>query len=82
MTIQELIGKRLRAVRVSLGLTQSGLAERTGLGDGTISRMERGVRGITLENLYRIAEALNVPLDSLLDLNKADDLPSPLLSPA
>jgi len=41
----------------------------------TISRMERGVQGLTLDNLYKVVEALDVPLYLVFDvLEKKEDL--------
>ena len=57
-------GRRLQAVRHKLGLTQSEVAEKLGVGFLTISRMERGdsVSSSTLMkilNLYSPAVSLN-----------------------
>ena len=61
---QKEFGKRLQAVRHKLGLTQSEVAEKVGVGFLTISRMERGdsVSSSTLMkvlNLYSPAVSLN-----------------------
>jgi len=75
MHIKRLVGARLRELRASLDLSQGELAERAGLGVETISRMERGVQGLTLDNLYKVVEALDVPLYLVFDvLEKKEDL--------
>ena len=61
---QKEFGRRLQAVRHKLGLTQSEVAEKLGVGFLTISRMERGdsVSSSTLMkilNLYSPAVSLN-----------------------
>ena len=61
---QKEFGRRLQAVRHKLGLTQSEVAEKVGVGFLTISRMERGdsVSSSTLMkvlNLYSPAVSLN-----------------------
>ena len=61
---QKEFGRRLQAVRQKLGLTQSEVAEKVGVGFLTISRMERGdsVSSSTLMkvlNLYSPAVSLN-----------------------
>ena len=61
---QKELGRRLHAVRQKLGLTQSEVAEKVGVGFLTISRMERGdsVSSSTLMkvlNLYSPAVSLN-----------------------
>lgn len=46
---KEGIGKRIREARMRAGITQTELAKKTGLGQGTISNIERGHRGEALE---------------------------------
>lgn len=55
-------GVALRQHRLSLGLTQQELAERAGLDRTYISLLELGRNSPTLETLYFLCEALNVPL--------------------
>lgn len=50
---------RLREVRTRRGLTQVQLAERTGLDQATISRIERGRGGIDYDVLDRLCGALD-----------------------
>ena len=47
------------------GLTQVQLADRAGIGLATLTRLERGGGGISVENLLKVLRALGV-LDSLL----------------
>lgn len=60
------IGKRVRELRLSLGLTQTQLAKRAGVTQGTISNLERAdstyVLGPTLAGL---SEALNTNVEFL-----------------
>lgn len=60
------LGPRLRQARIDAGLTQAELAERAGVADATLSRIERGrlVPSITLTT--RIATALGVTVDALV----------------
>ncbi len=53
-------GVDIRDVRKQAGLTQVQLSEATGIDQASISRMESGKQGITLEYLKRIASALGV----------------------
>lgn len=59
------IGERIKEVRESLRMTQDELAEKTGLSKGFISDLENNKRGISSENLLRIANALGATLDYL-----------------
>jgi len=53
-------GARVRARRTELELSQEGLAERCDLHWTYIGQVERGQRNISLHNIIRIAEALQI----------------------
>jgi UDP-N-acetylglucosamine 1-carboxyvinyltransferase len=59
-------GKEIRDARKRVGITQVQLSEATGIDQASISRMENGRQGITLEYLKRIARALGVNLGDLV----------------
>jgi transcriptional regulator with XRE-family HTH domain len=65
-------GLRLRDLRSQRGLSQEALAAEAGLDRTYISSCERGRRNISLENIYRLAEALGVQPDELLRKAKAE----------
>jgi UDP-N-acetylglucosamine 1-carboxyvinyltransferase len=56
----------IRDARKRAGITQMQLSEATGIDQASISRMENGRQGITLEYLIRIARALKVDLGDLV----------------
>ena len=58
-------GKRVRELRMGLGLSQEQLAERAGLHRNYIGGVERGERNIGLLNVDRLAAALNSRLSYL-----------------
>ncbi len=61
------IGPRLRQLRTEAGLTQAELAERAGVADGTISRLERGrIAAPSAKLVEKLAEGLGTPVASLL----------------
>lgn len=69
---RKLFAKRLRDARDRLrGLTQTQLAEKTGLPATTISHFENpeGTRKPSFDNLRRLANALDVTTDYLLGLS-------------
>jgi transcriptional regulator with XRE-family HTH domain len=75
--IEEEIGERVREIRKELGLRQRDVADRSGLSTETVSRVERGVQGVTFPNVVRIADALDVPFNRICDLEtETDDLVS------
>jgi transcriptional regulator with XRE-family HTH domain len=72
--IQEVVRTRLRSLRHTLGLSLDELAARTNLSPSTISRVETGKRTISLDILLPLAAALQVDLDTLLDVRSDDDV--------
>src|SRR5215210_759095 len=72
--IEQVVRTRLRSLRNTLGLSLDEVAARTNLSPSTISRIETGNRTISLDVLVPLARALQVDLDSLLDLSGDDDV--------
>ena len=60
------LGKRLRARRIELHMTQDELAARLFVTRQTVSNYERGTSEPDLDTLRRIAEVLRTDVDSLL----------------
>jgi transcriptional regulator with XRE-family HTH domain len=56
------LGDRIRVRRKELRLSQSDLAERTGMTASFISQVERGVTSPSIDSLYKISQALDVPV--------------------
>ena len=56
------IGKLIKEARKNAGFSQRELAEKSGTATGTIQQYERGVRQPRLEQLLRIADALDVSI--------------------
>lgn len=72
------IGTRVRVRRLALGLTQQDLANRTGIPQTLISRIEREVIiNPGAEMLKRLARALGCSIDYLVDLYDAEPAPTP-----
>lgn len=57
---KKLFAKNLRRFRQSTGLSQEALADRAELHRTYISSVERGERNLSLENIFRIANALEI----------------------
>ena len=70
------IGNNIKRLRIEKKLTQKKLSELTGISEVMISQYELGLRNPKLENLQKIAKALNV--HSLVLLATGDNL-SPFL---
>lgn len=61
------ISRNIKNALNDMGLTQKELAKNTGLSEVTLSRYMNGIRQPTAYSLYRIALALKVPVESLMD---------------
>ena len=62
-------GKRLREVRLEKGLTQEKLAAIAGLHINYVGSVERGERNISLINIWKLAEALEIHPNELFQKN-------------
>jgi transcriptional regulator with XRE-family HTH domain len=56
------IGRKIRALRLQRGLSQSGLAEGIGLTFQQVQKYEKGTNRVSAGRLQRIAQLLNVPV--------------------
>lgn len=64
---KELIGRRIKEARHKLGLTQEELGERARLHYSYIGQVERGNKVPSLKTLKKIAQALNIRIEILLE---------------
>lgn len=62
-----ILARNIRRLRQAIGISQEELASRAELHRTYISSIERRERNVSLENIFRIAEALGVSASSLLD---------------
>ena len=60
-------GKRLKSLRIDRDLTQLELAEILEMSPNFIGMIERGERNTTVENVFKIARALNVKPSNLFE---------------
>jgi transcriptional regulator with XRE-family HTH domain len=72
--VEGVVRERLRSLRTTLGYSLDELAARTNLSPSTISRIETGKRTISLDVLVPLATALHVSLDTLLDVQRDEDV--------
>ncbi|KAA8783085.1 helix-turn-helix transcriptional regulator [Paenibacillus amylolyticus] len=63
--ILKLVGARIKALRKEEGLSQEALGEKGGFHFTYIGQIERGEKNVSLVNLAKIAEALEVNLTQL-----------------
>ena len=64
--VKWLFGRAVRKRRRELDLSQEDLAERAGLHRNYISDIERGDRNPSLENIQKLAKALDTKVSALL----------------
>lgn len=84
--IYELVGPKIRAVRLKRGWNQADLARQVGLTRSSIANVEAGRQRLLIHSLFAIANTLDVEIDTLLPTSlEVDELmharhPAPDLS--
>ena len=77
---KKVIGERIRALRIRRGLTQIELARLLGANQANLSKIETGERGVALRQVLKLATALQVSTDEILNDAKAPKAPGSLRS--
>ena len=72
-TTRELLGARIRELRKARGLSQEELAEKIGIEQKHVSRIEVGKNYPTIPRLEKIAEALEAPIMLFFDFVHLED---------
>jgi transcriptional regulator with XRE-family HTH domain len=60
------IGARLRTIRKARGMTQTQLAKALGTQQTAVSQVEIGNRGLTVQQVVKLAKAMKVSTDAIL----------------
>ena len=68
--LRNLFARNLRSLRQAHGMSQEKLAELAGLHRTYVSSVERGERNISIDNIERLAKALDATPELLLRRNK------------
>jgi transcriptional regulator with XRE-family HTH domain len=66
------LGTRIRDLRQQVPLTQEALAERAGISNEVLSKIERGVNSPSVFTLKRIADGLSLPFHVVTNLSSPD----------
>lgn len=69
------IPNNIRAVMKAKDLKLDQLAERSGISAAYISRMASGKRNLSMQNLQKLADAMNVKPSDLIENREATDIP-------
>ncbi|MDP3727573.1 MAG: helix-turn-helix transcriptional regulator [bacterium] len=68
--MRKALAMRLRALRKQQGLSQERLGEKARLSGKFIGEVEREEKSISIDSLWRVAGALEVPLTELTDVGR------------
>ena len=66
MWIAEKLGKNIKRIRTRKGMSQGDICRALDMDRGYMSAIENGKKNITIQQLGRLAQALNVTADQLL----------------
>jgi transcriptional regulator with XRE-family HTH domain len=66
--VRKFLAQRLRELRKQRGHTQEGLGQKASLSGKFIGEVERGEKSISIDGLYKVSVALEVPLTHLTDV--------------
>lgn len=67
--MKELLGKRIKELRIKKRLTQEQLAEMVDMGERNLSKIECGINFISADTLEKISRALEVSPKDLFDFD-------------
>ncbi|WP_411103248.1 helix-turn-helix domain-containing protein [Streptomyces sp. cmx-4-9] len=80
--LDDLVRRRIRALRVAQGWSLAELAGRAHLSQSTLSRIENGQRRLALDQLVTLARALDTSLDQLVETAADDVVIQPVIDAA
>ena len=75
------VGQRIRAVRQAREMTQAQLAKVIGTHAPNVSSIERGLRGVSLQQVVKLSKALKVSPEEILGAPKPGQAKKRALSP-
>ncbi len=69
--LDQMVGARIRVLRIGRGMKQAVLAERIGINSQQLQKYERGISRVGAGRLSRIASALDVSIGELFESSEA-----------
>ncbi|MEO3823914.1 XRE family transcriptional regulator [Actinomadura sp. B10D3] len=73
-SVRDVLAGNLRRARLHLGLSLSELSRRSRIGKATLSQLEAGAGNPTIETVFSLSRALEVPISDLLDRREPSGL--------
>ncbi|MGI5169823.1 helix-turn-helix domain-containing protein [Spirillospora sp. CA-253888] len=73
-SVRDMLAANLRRARTGRGLSLSELSRRSKIGKATLSQLEAGAGNPTIETVFSLSRALEVPISDLLDPPRAAGL--------
>jgi len=73
-SVRDMLAVNLRRARLELGLSLSELSRRSKIGKATLSQLEAGAGNPTIETVFSLSRALEVPISDLLDQQQPSGL--------
>ena len=67
MDIKKSFGERVRTLRNETGLSQEKFALKIGMDRTYLASVESGKRNISIENIYKIAQGLEIKIEELFE---------------
>jgi transcriptional regulator with XRE-family HTH domain len=67
LTLRQVFARNLRLVRIRAGMSQERLADEAQLDRAFVGTLERGQRNVSIDNIERLAAAVNASVLDLLD---------------
>lgn len=68
------LGKRIKELRERLGISQQSLSELLGVSRTAISQLENGDRKVSTDELVKLSDIFNLPVEWLLDAKKEPEV--------
>lgn len=64
--ISKKLGQNIKKIRISKGMTQGDICRKLDMDRSYMSAIENGKKNITIQQLERLAQALDIAVDKLL----------------
>lgn len=69
--VRRMVGANVKRLRTAAKITQAELANRIGVDRAYVSGLEQGQRNATIVSMWRVAEALGVPIKFFFEPKKS-----------